>query len=246
MTVTELSELGMVVFASLSLCAAMVYWLHYSQHPEEGDWLQSVVKTSAITPIALALLVDALLRGDPLWVIALGLTLGGCGDYLLSRNETRALRLGMLAFALGHLAYVAGLWWRSAHLATLDPVRFGFGLIPAWQIWAILGVAALILTNEAWLIPRTGALTWAVRGYGLVFGAMAVTAILLPANDGTRIIQAGTALFVLSDLLLGARVFVVKTLAAEKLLGATLWPAYVVGQGLIVFGSFLFFAFPNG
>lgn len=246
MTATEFFELFTIIIASLGLCAAMVYWLHYSFHPEEADWLQSFVKTAAILPIGLVLMVDYLSRGDPLWIIAFGLFLGGCGDFFLSRKGDRAFLIGMAAFALGHLAYVIGLTLRGMRLALIDPAHFGQGLLPAWQVWGVLAVIGLILTNELWLIPRTGSLKWPVRGYGVIIGLMVATAILLPANDGARLIQFGAALFVASDLLLALRLFVAQRMRDQKILGALLWPAYVVGQGLIVFGSVLFFTFPKG
>ncbi|WP_435259629.1 lysoplasmalogenase family protein [Thioclava sp. FR2] len=225
------------VAASLGAIAGLIYWFAYSWR-DGDDWLRSMVKTVTLAPIALFWLATSLMAGDAVWIMAAGLLLGVLGDYFLSRPGTGAFLAGMGAFGLGHLVYAVALFTRSADL--------GFAPFTGEHCWALLSLAALVLSTEFWLAPRTGALRWPVRAYVALIALMAIAAILLPPNAGTSDLQLGALLFLASDLLLALRLFVVTTDRLKALLGAALWPAYVLGQLLIFWGSILFWTFPKG
>ncbi len=203
--------------------AAVVYGLRHAGQPAE-TWQASGVKTASTALLALA----GWWGGAPLWIIT-GLALGSLGDFALSRPGTRAFLAGMIAFALGHLAYVAAF----VHLWSAG----GGGFAPlVWPVLALM--AALVVVTALWIAPRAGALRWPVRAYALVIGAMAVAAALLPEASGRTVTWIGVAMFVASDLILALRMFVLRD-TGWKLAGArVLWPLYWGGQALILWGAF--------
>jgi uncharacterized membrane protein YhhN len=210
---------------------ALAYWLGFAAKEEPGR-LGGGLKTASTGFLALALWI-----GGP-WPIALGLTLGPLGDWCLAQRGERAFLAGMAAFAAGHLAYVQGFLSRAAEIGFPDagPLRL---------ILAVL-LLALVASTEIWLAPRTGALRWPVRLYGLVIGAMGLSLIALPQNAGDGQLWLGGALFILSDLLLALRLFVLRSDKWQGVLSLTLWPAYWGGQALIAYGAILFWAIPRG
>lgn len=220
--------------AALAALAAGAYQAAFAGRPEGSHSAAgSGVKTLSTAALALA----GLAAQAPALIVA-GLALGAAGDYTLSRPGTRAFLAGMAAFALGHLAYVLAFVTRS--LALGGPV---FGPVQAGLL-VLLGL--LIASTEVWLAPRTGALRWPVRGYGLIIGAMAAAVIALAPNAGARTLQTGAALFLLSDTLLAVRLFVARSEPGRRALGLAVWPAYWAGQALILWGSLAFWAFPGG
>lgn len=219
---------------ALAALAALAYQLTFAGRPEGShSWPGSAVKT-----LSTALLALAGLAGQAPALIVAGLALGSAGDFALSRPGTRAFLAGMAAFALGHLAYVVAFVTRSVELGGL-----AFGPV---QTGLLVLLALLLISTEVWLAPRTGDLRWPVRGYGLIIGAMAASVILLPANPGDRLLQTGAALFLLSDTLLALRLFVAHSEAAKRTLGLAVWPAYWLGQALILWGSGTYWALPQG
>lgn len=190
---------------------ALAYWLGFCWRDDAG-WHRSSIKTGSMLFLAIA----AATLNAPVWVV-LGLGLGALGDLCLSRPGQKAFLAGMAAFALGHLAY-------------------GFGFAQLWQgaPWGpALAVLALAASTEVWLIPRTGPLRWPVRGYGLVIGLMGLAALGQPV----LLLQAGAGLFLLSDVLLALALFVWPGRRWVPLLSALLWPAYWLGQFLILQGA---------
>lgn len=207
---------------ALSLACAALYAARYAATDSES-LPRSLVKTTAI----LALLAAALSYGQTPPLILIGLGLGALGDLALSRRGEPAFLIGMAAFAAGHLCYAAAF--------------AQYAQTPGWgQILALAALLALLLSTEVWLAPRTGPLRWPVRAYTLVIGLMAASTILLAPAPFQAVIRLGAALFLLSDLLLGLALFIAKTPQARKTLALTLWPAYYLGQALILCGASLY------
>ena len=204
---------------SLSALAALVYWIRYAGNEATG-WSASAIKTAST---ALLALIGGLVAAP--WLIVLGLALGAAGDFALSRPGQRMFLAGMAAFALGHLAY-------------------GWAFFQAWPggvlpgaFWPLaLAMVALVGVNALAIAPQAGALAWPVRAYGLVIGAMALCAVLLPADDGRWLVQTGVAAFVASDLVLALRMFILKPPRTRLIAARLLWPLYWGGQALILFG----------
>jgi uncharacterized membrane protein YhhN len=174
--------------------------------------LRSLVKTLPVTLFAGA----ALGAGAPL--LALALALSAAGDLALSRPGRLAFPLGLAAFALAHLAYLAVF----------------LGLNPgAWPpLWAALPVLALAASTELWLAPQTGALKPAVRLYTLLIALMALAALpLLPLA-----IPFGAVLFLGSDFLLAVQTFRLGG-RGPGWIGPAIWALYLAAQALIVIGA---------
>ena len=213
MVVSEMN--GLLGLASFS--GFVAYWLLWS-YRDQVPMAGSLAKAGSVGMLA----VIAGMAG--LWPMALGLTLGALGDFALSRRGQAAFLAGMAAFALGHLAYAAVFWDRSLPLQSL-------------AYWPFVGLLALLGSTEFWLAPRTGSLRWPVRGYGVVIGVMVALAMTLAPGAGRGVILIGVGLFVGSDLLLALRLFVVTDPPRQKALSLVLWPAYWLGQVLILLGS---------
>lgn len=220
------------VLAVAALAAALVYWLRYCTRDDPG--LAGAAVKAASTALLAAILWTAVALGQGLWPIALGLTLGALGDWFLARRGQAAFLAGMAAFAAGHLLYAGGLLARSAELG-----------LDGWTSAEIVAagiLACLLASSPFWLLPRTGALRVPVAGYVAMIGLMGLAAILLPAHPGQGGVRLGAALFILSDLLLALRLFVVQTPARQALLSRLLWPAYWAGQALIGWAAVLYWS----
>jgi uncharacterized membrane protein YhhN len=216
-----------VAVAASALAAALVYWLRFAAR-EEVSAGGATIKALSTGLLAVVPWLSVLLAVPGLWPIALGLTLGALGDWFLARKGEAAFLAGMAAFGAGHLAYATGLLgWR------LDDLSAGEGALMA-------ALVVLLASTEVWLAPRTGTLRWPVRGYVMVIGVMALALVLLPEGEGRWLLQLGGALFVLSDLLLALRLFVVTDKAWHRRLSLALWPAYWGGQALIAYGAMIY------
>ncbi|MFS4439251.1 lysoplasmalogenase family protein [Paracoccaceae bacterium GXU_MW_L88] len=204
-----MTEFSMMVVAVSSL-AALLFGLRYAVAGPSAA--KSMVKTVSTAGLALAgVLADA----PPL--IVAGLAFGALGDLALSRPGERAFLAGMAAFALGHLFYA------------VEMINLSRGV-------AIAPAAALLLlaaSTEFWLAPHTGTVRWPVRLYVAVITLMGLAALTLPLGP----MQIGAALFILSDLLLALHLFVITEGASHRRLALALWPAYWLGQALILIGG---------
>ena len=156
------------------------------------------------------------------WIFA-GLVLGAIGDVALLGHGKRAFLAGLVAFLLGHLAYVVGIaqleppgrWLGDAGLTAVLPIAIGIVvLVVLWQRLGSLRVPVIVYV---------GAIV------AMVIGAMAA------ARGGTvpwpRCIYlgGGATLFFASDLAVARDRFVGRSFA-NKAWGL---PTYFAGQLLI-------------
>ena len=148
-----------------------------------------------------------------LWAFACGrpwiglvLAFGALGDVLL---ETSGLTIGALAFLAGHVLAV-GFYGRSLTAPFYVPLFVAVSV----------ALASYLLTGDK-----------GVALYGLGLGAMAGTA--LTSRFPRAIVGLGAILFVVSDLLIFARI---GPLAGSPLPGLLIWPTYFAGQALIAWG----------
>ena len=223
----------LMLLAFLSFLGYWIFWATRDGIGLTGAW----VKTAATGLLAVVVFADPA-STSPL--IGLGLALGAMGDFALTRRGQTAFLLGMAAFAAGHLAYIAAFWLRVQQIADAVPPT---PALSGWSLAALIGLGGLLISTEVWLAPRTGSLRWPVRGYVLVIGMMGGAALLLtphPENAGATYLQIGAALFILSDLLLALRLFVFPAGPAAFALSVALWPAYWLGQFLILLGAGLY------
>lgn len=217
----------------LAFLSFLGYWMFWATRTGIG-LPGAVIKTAATGLLAVVAFADPASRFP---LIGLGLALGALGDFALTRRGQTAFLLGMAAFAAGHLAYIAAFWLRAQQIADAGPA---VAALSGWSLAALIGLGGLLISTEFWLAPRTEGLRWPVRGYVVVIGLMAGAALLLvphPDNAGALYLQIGAALFILSDLLLALRLFVFPAGPAAFALSVALWPAYWLGQGLILLGA---------
>ncbi len=166
--------------------------------------------------------------------MALGLALGALGDWLLAQRSKAAFLAGMGAFGIGHLVYAGVMLIRGADI--------GFDGLSAAELAAVAALLMLLVSTEVWLAPRTGALRGPVRAYVAMIGVMGMMLVILPGHPGQGLLRLGGALFILSDLLLALRLFVVADPARQRQLSLALWPAYWAGQALIGLAALSYWA----
>lgn len=147
-------------------------------------------------------------------VLAVILGLGSIGDMALELDRTA----GGAAFLLGHLVAI-GLY------ASHRRARLSFSQ-------QVLGVAlTVLLPLLAWVLPADRSLAPALALYGAALGAMAGMA--WTSSFSRYRVGAGALLFVLSDLLIFARL---GQLGQSELAAVLIWPTYYFGQFLICVG----------
>jgi len=172
-------------------------------------------------------------RGTPVHLYAalilLGMAAGYLGDLILAEliRLPHKLILGMIAFGIGHLFYIA------AFLC----LRLQFGLPSTWSQLLILAVM-LVFCLWAWrtYVRKPGGSKIINIGslvYALLIGVMTALAIGLAVQQPRLIsLAAGAALFLASDFILGnwqVRGHVWKPV------NDAIWATYSTGQLLIVY-----------
>jgi uncharacterized membrane protein YhhN len=153
------------------------------------------------------------------WIL-IGLAFGAIGDVVMLNRSTAGFLGGLVAFLIGHIAYVVAI----AILA--PPATWATSL-------AIMPLAAVAVTLR-WLWRHLGGLRWPVVVYvgaitAMVIGALAVVQHgELASPHGARL-AIGATLFFVSDLFVARERFVTRGVT-NKAIGL---PAYFAGQLLI-------------
>lgn len=168
--------------------------------------------------------------------IAAGLVLGALGDVALLGQRSAAFLAGLVAFLLGHVAYVVAFAWLSCPGGWLTP----------WSALPVLLAAGALV----WLVPHVRrnkpAMLVPVLVYVAVITLMVIAALAAaqpatgpaPLLTPTRrwiFLVGGAVLFFASDLFVARNRFVAPGLV-NRLLGL---PAYYGGQVLIAWGALL-------
>lgn len=178
----------------------------------------------AAKPAVLALLVAVAASGDlgpaKTWIVA-ALALGLVGDVAIMlaapRDTDRAFFVGLVAFLLGHVAYVIGFVRVGVH-----PLPLVAGLLVA------AGIGGLLLPPVG---RQVHGRVLATTAYSLAVGAMAGFA----AGTELILVAAGGILFVVSDGVLARERFA-KPLPRSPLLVAV---SYHLAQFLVLGGLLL-------
>jgi uncharacterized membrane protein YhhN len=172
---------------------------------------------------AVAFVAAAVAAGSPSapggFAIMAGLTLSVVGDVALLWRDKRVFLVGILAFLLGHVAYVFGFV-----AIGVDPL----GLVGGLVISAVLGVVMW-----RWLSPHAGELRGAVAAYILVIAVMVAAAFGAWIHDipakRRLFMLVGAIFFFVSDITV-ARDRFVKREFRNKLVGT---PMYFIAQLMI-------------
>jgi uncharacterized membrane protein YhhN len=197
----------------IAVVAAVAYW--------QGIDFDSKATSIALkmTP-AMAMALEVFRqRRRTAWPLVAALAVHAVGDGLLNLGRDYLL-MGMGAFFLGHLGYIAAFLPHRYPLVEL-PGRRRVDI-------AMLVVAMIALTDYIWPMLR-GPLAVASPIYSLALTAMAVAA-LLGRWQGPWVV-VGALLFVLSDVVLGLKLF-----AGQTFFAPVIWPAYAAAQILMPLG----------
>lgn len=170
-------------------------------------------------------------------LMAVGMTFGLLGDLCLA-DWIIPLDVGFLggmgAFALGHIAYLLGVyrWGRDRH--RLSPP-------PWWRCWAVWGALCLpvwylVVLRET---PHREFIHWASGVYTLLLAGTAAFTLALALRSREMVwLAVGGALFVISDIILGAQLFHPSWFhhLPPGIRGDIVWILYGTGQMGILFG----------
>jgi len=160
--------------------------------------------------------------------IATGMTFGAMGDVLLPIS----VPAGMAAFAVGHLAYVRGLWRLQRQQGLCSrPIMYG-----VWGLW--IGAAVAGWYAVVWRSPKGATpLGWAGLGYSLLLASTcALTWSAALQNRRYLPLALGGTLFLLSDLVIATRMFnppLYESIPAA-VRGELVWLTYAPAQALLV------------
>lgn len=189
--------------------------VHLASKPLELSALDQATKPLLMPALLLGLALTVATREPAesrtrrtLALLALGVALSWVGDITLADFV-----VGLGFFLLAHLAYL-GVFWRTRRL------RLSWGALLALPWFA--GLLAVL-----W--PHLGGLLPVVALYGVVLGAMAVSATRVSA-----VAALGGLLFLVSDSLLAFRLFTPYLQSPWE--DAAIMAAYLAGQVLLVMG----------
>ncbi len=154
--------------------------------------------------------------------IALGMSLGLLGDIAMAGLLPFGNRVigGILAFGLGHIAYIVGLLGLGAGRQWPAPV--------IWWVVGLVGWYGFVQHGRPLTVLREAALVYALL---LATTAGLATALAWQRPDFIPLAM-GAGLFFLSDLILAGQLFAGLRF---PLIGDVVWLTYGPGQMLIVF-----------
>ncbi len=160
-----------------------------------------------------------------------GMAFSFLGDVIMAQllPLPQYMLFGMGAFGLAHVLYISGYLRLGGVLGLQDGWARAVGL-------AVLLVLAVVLWWTLIRSPQTDAvLNYGSLGYALLLAAMAGLAVSLALQEPRFVpLAVGAVLFLVSDVLLGHRLFQGGTFL---LVGDLVWMTYIVGQLLIVFST---------
>jgi hypothetical protein len=187
---------------------------------------------SSLTLVVIAWLWYIFARQSPVGayalLIAVGMSLGCLGDlFLASVIPLRAPVLGgMVAFGLGHVAYLVAAISLGNHLRLAAPLP-RFSMLAVWLLIGLAGWYVLIFRGHT---PST--LHWAALPYALLLASVAGLFSGLALQSMAFVPAAlGAALFLVSDLILANQLFNGRQF---PLVGDIIWLTYGPGQALVV------------
>ena len=158
-----------------------------------------------------------------------GMLLSFVGDLLMARVVPlpKYPIPGMAAFGVAHVLYILGYVRAGTALGLGDGLAWGIG-VGVGLLLAVVLWWALIRAPDADPILGYGAL-----GYALLLGGMAGAATALAVQRPRfAVLAVGALLFLVSDAILGNRLFRHND---RFLVGDVVWVLYTAGQSLIVF-----------
>jgi uncharacterized membrane protein YhhN len=149
--------------------------------------LQAIAKTSASTGFLWLAWSAGALESTYGKLIGAGLVASWVGDVALLSKAPRWFLLGLVSFALAHVAYAGAFWTLGATPLTIAAVGAGLTL-PALVVWR-------------WLSPNLpDDMVRPVQVYILLISAMVACAAAATVAGAPRLVLSGAIAFYLSDL----------------------------------------------
>lgn len=206
---------NVAAWAVFAVCAVIDWWAVTVGNPSVESWAKPL---TMLALIAVAL-TASMPPGRVTRLLIAGLTMGLAGDVALLGGSDLHFQLGLAAFLIGHLCYVACF------------AALGFGA--PGRMWAGIGLMAVCLVATREVLPAAQAeggpaLAVPVAVYIGVIALMAVSAWA----TGSWWIGLGASIFVVSDAVLAINRFVEPWPSAALIVMVT----YHLGQALIVIG----------
>lgn len=204
-----------------TLLLAIVLAAAYLLYGDRPSALKTAVKTLSIVLLALL----SVLANAP-WMLTAGLILCAAGDFFLAmeyRGE-RYFLAGLVAFLVGHIVYIVLFATLPLPAMPLPPVAMA-------PVGIVMVATALAMGRR--LFHAAGPLRWPVMVYIAAILVMAMAAIW----NGSGLIVAGAASFMLSDTILATERFLMSPDSAHRRsTGPAVWITYVAAQVMILFG----------
>ena len=164
-------------------------------------------------------------------LLAVGMTCGLVGDIVLAGLLPGGSNVlaGIAAFGVGHVCYIAAAvgWGKRSGL---DDRRIWSIALAVWWVVALAAWYLVVFRGQ-----EATVLHWAALPYALLLSSTAGVATGLAVKERAYVPFAiGAALFLISDLILAARLF---NDAEFRFIGDVIWFTYGVGQMLIVMAA---------
>jgi len=189
-------------------------------YPSEWLW-PLIVKGSAVGLLAIFVLLSMQTINHLLLFLALAASVGG--DVLLEVPGDNSFTRGLTSFLAAHVFFII-LYVKNRMLAEdITAIRVRLAAL----MWALAAIAAFFL------YPYLGDMAMPVITYSVVLAAMATTALF--SKFPVKLVGFGALLFVVSDTVLGARVFS----TMPDFTSYIVWATYYLAQLLMVLGIIL-------
>lgn len=203
---------GTLIFSGL----LALYYLFVVERPPSHR--RTIVKTGSVALLA----VLAFIEGGPILLVA-ALALSAIGDACLAYRSDRAFMGGLVAFLLGHLAYVALFMLGGSGIDAVTGWRMALAVV---MILAVAGSIATLWRG----VP--GALKLPVVVYSLAILGMGIASLTVP----NPVVTLGAVLFMASDSLLAIGRFRGDLAEGRGWMPYAVWALYYLAQAIITLG----------
>lgn len=187
----------------------------------EGAWWTVIVKGSAVSLLAMFVLINLRSVNHLLLFLALGLSVSG--DVLLAWGHENSFIHGLLAFLAAHVVFIILYLKNRLYAEDITSGRVRLAAL----LWAGAAIAGYFL------YPHLGDMMMPVFSYSVVLAAMATTALF--SKYSVKLVAVGALLFVVSDTVLGVRQFMI----VPDFTGYIVWATYYLAQLLMTLGIML-------
>ncbi|MBE2271484.1 MAG: lysoplasmalogenase [Anaerolinea sp.] len=225
-----LTLIALVIWASLLFGGFLFGKLWADRSRRMPVWTRMASSLTLVIAAWLFVLIDPAVHVYTL-PVAVGMTFGFLGDLFMAKliPFKQYVIGGIGSFGIGHILYIVGF------LATMNAL--GLPVVgAAWLVWLLIGVVGWLVAVWIGAADR-GLMHRLALPYALLLASTVGVATGWALGDSRFIpLAVGAALFLLSDLILAARLFRGTTF---YLIDDVVWLTYGPAQMLIVFSALL-------